>query len=246
MYSKKIRSFLLITLCIFLAVSCKKKKGINLSTIKIATVDFTQTGGVAYHYRITSDTYNTVDSIVSTGGGVDTGNNAISKFTYIGSSFRITDAQGLSYFVDANTSGMILEVQKYDTILMIYNGSQLAELDYKTPISTPPYYTIDATTYQWNNGDITTYGLPHGVVDSYLYNYGRSGQEGDAGRINDFLMYGRSYKNTAHLPVQLKYANGKENYFYTFDSNGRISIFTKVISGSGAPNDTSAYIYSYY
>ena len=247
MFYQKITLFLLVIICTLSAVSCKKKKGLNLSTIKIATVDFNETDGHGYHYRITYDTYGNVDSIIATGTGAAAGDNPISKFTYLGSSFRITDGWGDSYFVYANTSGMILEVQKYDTLLMTYKGTQLDELDYKIPNTTaPPYYTINANTYEWNNGDITTFGPPHGAVDSYSYNNGRSGQVGDAIRIGDFLTYGRPYKLTAHLPVEMKYAHGSQQYFYTFDGNGRISTFTRVISGSGAPNDTSVYTYSYY
>ena len=246
MYYRKISMFFLFVLVFALNNSCKKKAGLNLSTIKIAAIDYYRSGGIAYHYHITYDTYNNVDSIISVGGGTDTGSNSFEVFTYTGSSFQITDQQNYSLLVYANTNGMILEIQKTDTMLMKYTGSELAELDYKSPSTTYPYYTITATDYQWNNGDITTFGPSHGVVDSYFYDLGHSGQVGDAMRIDEFINYGRSYTNSSHLPVQLKYSNGKENYYYTYDSEGRISTFMKVITDNGSPNDTTDYIYRYY
>ncbi len=246
MLYKTISLLSLLVICALCVLSCKKKKGLNLSNIKIATVDFHESDGHGYKYRITYDTYGNVDSIIANGTGAAAGDDPISKFTYLGSSFRITNKMGESYFVYANTAGMILEVQKYDTMLMTYNGTQLDELDYKLPTSTPPYYTINAYTYQWSNGDIATFGLLHGAADTFSYNDSRSGQVGDALRIDDFLVYGRPYKLTSHLPVEHKYTNGKQQYFYTFDGSGRISTFTRVISGSGAPNDTSEYTYTYY
>jgi hypothetical protein len=246
MQYRKACLFFLFLFTISLLYSCKKKTNLNLSTIKIAAIDYRRSGGIVYHYRITYDAYNNVDSILNTGGGTDTGSNSFNVFTYTGSSFLVTDQQNLSYQVYANTSGLILEILKTDTILMTYNGKQLAELDYKSPSSVYPFYTVTATTYQWNNGDIITFGPPQGVVDSYFYDLRRSGQVGDALRIDEFINYGRSYNNTSHLPVQLRYSNGRENYYYTYDSQGRISSLMKVISDNNSPNDTADYLYRYY
>lgn len=240
----RIGLLLLLTACLLPAASCKKK-GIDLNTIKIATVDFHTTSGQGAHYRITYDTHNSVDSIIGTGTGTSAGTNTLAVFTYVGSSFNITDAQGNPYFVAAATNGLILKVEKYDTMIMTYKGNQLDELDFKVPSSTPPYYLVTGVPYYWANGDITSYGVA-GANSAYKYNSSRSGQVGDAIRINDFLTYGRPYKLTSHLPTELSYTHGGEQYFYTFDGNGRISTFMKVVSGSGAPNDTSEYAYTYY
>ncbi len=246
MYHRKIIVFFLLALIISLNNSCRKKSNLNLSTIKISAIDIYRSGGYTNHYHITYDIYNNVDSIVNIGGGTDTGSNSFEVFTYTGSSFSIKDQQNYSLLVYANTNGMILEIQKTDTILMTYNGNELAELDYKSPSNVYPFYSLSATTYQWNNGDIVTFGPPHGVPDSCYYDLRRSGQVGDAGRIDEFINYGRSYTSTSHLPVQLKYANGQEDYYYTYDSQGRINTLTKVISDNVSPNDTSEYIYKYY
>ena len=246
MHHRKIVLFLLLLFVITVNNSCKKKAGLNLSTIKIATIDLYRSGGYTNHYHITYDAYNNVDSIVNIGGGADTGSNSFEVFSYTGSSFAIKDQQNYSLFVFANTNGMITEIQKTDTLLMTYNGSELTELDYKSPSNVYPFYTVAANTYQWNSGDIITFGPLHGVVDSYYYNLGRGGQEGDAARIDEFINYGRSYTNTNHLPVRLKYANGEENYYYTFDGQGRISTMSKVVTDNSSPHDTSQYIYKYY
>ncbi len=243
-FSKRVLFFLLL-FTITIAVSCKKK-GLNYSTIKIATVDYRRNSGVAYHYRITYNSFNSVDSIVKIGGGTDTGTNTFSVFSYTGSSFRISDQQGLSYLVLANTKGQILQIHKVDTILLTYEGNELTGIDYKAPSSVYPYYVISSFVYHWRNGDFVTISTPLGAVDSIYYDNSRGGQIGDAMRIDNFLAYGRSFTSTNHLPSQLKYANGKQDYYYTFDGDGRISKLTKVISDNSAPSDTSEYIFRYY
>jgi hypothetical protein len=203
--------------------------------------------GVRHHYRITYDLNNNVSSIVSIGGGVDTGHKGFLGFTYIGSSFRITDQDSLSYFVDAYSNGLIFKVEKYDTLLMIYEGTEIGRLDYKIPSSTYPYYTITSDAYEWHDGDLVTQTKQAGGADSFYYDLSRSGQAGDAQRIGDFLTYGRSYTPTKHLADEKKYGGTwREEYLYKFDGSGRISQFTKVINGSGSPNDTIIYGYTYY
>ncbi len=246
MHYRKISLLFLFLFIIALTNSCKKKANFNLSSIKIAAIDRYLSGNVVNHYHITYDAYNNVDSIINTGGGTDTGSNSFIVFSYTGSSFVITDQQSYSLVVYANTDGQILEIQKTDTLLMKYNGNELAELDYKSPSNVYPFYTVAATTYQWNNGDIATFGLPGGVADSYSYDLRHGGQTGDALRAEEFINYGRSYTNSTHVPIQLKYANGQENYYYTYDGQGRISTLMKVVSDNNAPNDTSDYIYRYY
>jgi len=160
MQTPKLITCILSLLIILTGISCKKSKNINLSTIKIATVDYAYaSGNMRQHYFITYDKYNNVDSISDNGGGVDTGAFSFKKFNYIGSSFTITDQTGGIYMVDANTNGQILEVLLTDTLLMTYNGNELTNLSYKQPSSTYPYYTLTSYAYQWNNGDITCYGL---------------------------------------------------------------------------------------
>ena len=246
MQASKLITCILSLLIVSLLLSCKKKKSLNLSTIKIATVDYADIGGGRFHYRFTYDRYNNVDSIITVGGGTDTNTYSFAQFTYIGSSFTITDPNGFYYTVDANTNGQIIEVLKTDTLLMKYNGNEIAELDNKLPSNTYPFYIIDSTNYYWNNGDIAAYSKS-GVVDSYYYDNGHSGQEGDALRIDQFITYGRSYTNTNHLPTKLSFLGAwREQYFYHFDGEGRISQLTKVINGGSSPNDTQTYAYTYY
>ncbi len=247
MQTPKLITFILLLLIILPGISCKKSKNTNFSTIKIATVDYAS-GNMRQHYIITYDKYNNVDSISDNGGGVDTGAFSFKKFNYIGSSFTITDQTGGIYMVDANTNGQILEVLLTDTLLMTYDGNELTKLSYKQPSSTYPFYTLTSYTYQWNNGDIASYSLS-GVVDSYYYDQSRSGQEGDALRIGNFLQYGRSYISTSHLATEKEMlGTWGEEYLYKFDVAGRISQLTKVTNQGPAPNtnDTETYAYTYY
>jgi len=235
-------------LVLFLAVSCKKGPMPNLGTIKIATVTKTESGGSRYYYHISYDAYNNVDSIGIIGGGNDTGYFDYLTFNYVGSSFVKKDYQNGSVFVDANTDGQIIEVQTLDTLIMTYNGSELTELEYKLPIPGGTSCVLDSNIYLWNDGDLTGYKYDTGVVDSYYYDLTRSGQIGDAMNIDLFLQYGRSYFSTVHLPDELSYRGvWIEEDLYTFDSQGRINQLMKVInSGSGSPNDTTTYLYTYY
>ena len=246
MHYPRLTAVALSILVIFLVISCKKKNNLNVSAIRIAAVDKSLSGGGRFHYHITYDTYNNVDSIGFVGGGTDTGTVGFEKFTYLGSSFTITDQNNNSYTVDAYTNGQIFEVLTIDTMLMTYNGTELAELDYKSPSNTYPFYHIDSTTYRWNNGDMVAFSI-NGVVDSYSYNPGKSGQVGDALRIENFLKFGRSYIATNHLPDELTF-NGAwiEQYFYKLDGSGRITQLIKVTNQSSSTNDTVTYAYTYY
>lgn len=242
----RLLAFLLFSSVIILAVSCKKKSSLNISAIKIATVDKIMSGGGRFHYYITYDDFNNVDSIGIVGGGTDTGTFQFEKFKYIGSSYNITDQNNYTLEVDANTNGQILEIHLTDTLLMTYNGTEIIELDKKMPSNNYPFYLIDSTTYLWNNGDIAGFSR-NGVIDSYYYDFTRSGQIGDALRIDNFLQYGRSYISTKHLPDELEYHGvWIEQYFYKFDGQGRIGLLTKVTNQGSSPNDTETYAYTYY
>ena len=247
MQNPKIVACILCTLMLAATISCKKKGSMaNLNTLKIATVDKSQSGGARFHYRIAYDGYNNVDSIVIVGGGIDTNDVSVEKFTYIGSSFTITDENNNSYMVDANTNGQIIQVNLTDTLFMTYNGTEITQLATKRPSSAYPYYITDTTTYNWSNGDIVSYSV-HNVVDSYYYNIGRSSQIGGALTIEDFLKYGRPYIHTSHLPEQLEFGGTwRELYLYNFDGEGRISQLMKVTNQAGSANDTVTYVYTYY
>lgn len=226
-------------LVILMGVSCKKGSMLNLGTIKIATVNYSASGGIRLHYYIGYDAYDNVDSISIIGGGIDTQSVDYKTFTYVGSSFVINDYLNGPLTVYANTNGQILQVLTLDTATMTYNGSELTQLAYAQP--------SEIYTYQWNNGDITTCTNSGGVVDTYYYDLSRNGQAGDALRIDNFLKYGRSYITTCHLPDEQEYGgNWIEEDLYQFDSQKRISVLTRVFNGGSTSNDTETYAYTYY
>ncbi len=223
------------------ALSCKKKNNGSTGSNRLALIDLSHSGSVQ-HYRIVYDEYNNVDSMVIIGGGTDTGFTGFQAFSYFGSSYSVTDANGNSFTVDANTSGVILEVLTTDTLFMTYNGAELGELDTKAAGGTKV-----ATNYTWSNGDIVS-TLSQGVTDSCDYNLSKNGQIGDAFRIDAFLSYGRPYIETAHLLTDIKSGGvWQEKYFYQFDGQGRISQFVKVKNNNGvSADDTTFYNYQYY
>jgi hypothetical protein len=224
-------SGLLAFTCFF---SCKKSS-VNLSSIRIATVDVT-TGGQTTHYRIVYGAGNAVDSIIESGGG-----NGFMYFNYFGTSYSITDALGNTYDVYANEAGQILKVLEPDTLTFDYNNSQLSEVDEQlsSGILNKYYYT-------WQNGDVSAISGP-ATSDIYSYNTGKGGQAGDAIRIGQFLVYGRSFTKTAHLPEGITFSDStQQKYYYQFDGSGRISQLQFVsIYGPGS-TDTSIYRYTYY
>lgn len=229
-----------------LVFSCKKKSNDNpLSNVRIKTIDIVHSSTM-YHYHIAYDSHNNVDSINIIGGGLDTGNNNYKKFNYFGSSFTITDASNSTYTVQANTDGLILKVMLPDTLSMIYNGSELGELDKKSAITTYPYFTKSSYNYTWANSDITLMTFSGGK-DTYSYDQGKSGQAGDGWRIDEFLSYGRSYTKTSHL-LTADSLNGVWylKYLYQFDNNGRISQMLKIQNNhNAAPDDSVVYSYQY-
>jgi hypothetical protein len=243
----KIYKILLLLVIIGNLYACKKKNNSGSSgTIKLALIDVSHQGAVV-HYRIVYDAYNNVDSLVTIGGGTDTENNGYKVFNYFGSSFSIKDQNSNSFTVDANTSGVILEVLIVDTLIMTYSGNELTELATKSPSATYPFYSLVSTTYLWANGDIVTATSPTGT-DSVDYNTSKSGQIGDAFRIDEFLLYGRAYTETSHLPTDFTSSGvWAEHFFYQFDGQNRISQFLRVLNNNGlVPDDSTFYNYQYY
>jgi len=238
---------LLFLILIGSLLSCKKKSNSNPpANIKLALIDVSHQGAIK-HYRIVYDVYNNVDSIVRTGGGADTGSNGFEAFNYVGSSFSITDQTGNSFTVDANTNGQIFKVLVTDTLTMTYNGTELTELTTKILSPTYPFYSLVSTNYLWGSGDIVS-ATTASTTDSIAYNTSKSGQIGDALRIDAFLTYGRSYIVTSHLPIDFTSSgNWVEHAFYQFDSQNRLSQFLKVLNNNGASADDSTfYNYQYY
>src|ERR1035437_8137389 len=142
--------FILIIGC---SLSCKKKGGANPSNSKIAFVDLIHYQSIQ-HYHIVYNAVNNVDSIISIGGGTDTGHNGFKKFNYYSISYTITDENNVYFNVRINPDGSIAEVLKTDALFMKYSGSQLSELDIKSPISSAPFYMMATTNYYWQGGDI--------------------------------------------------------------------------------------------
>ena len=149
--------------------------------------------------------------------------------------------------VYANTNGMILKVLIADTTSMIYNGTELGEIDVKTEQITYPYYHITSTNYYWNNGDITGV-ISGGDTSTYDYDLSRNGQPGDPFRISAFMVYGRPLIRTIHLPKDLMHKGAwTEQYAYEFDGQGRISRLMRIGNNNGVTtDDTTVYNYKYY
>ncbi len=227
--------------------SCKKKTNDNpFGSARIATVDVAHSGSIL-HYRVYYGIGNNVDSLIITGDGSSAGYHGIKAFSYFGSSYSITDQDNFTYTVYANTSGMILKLLIADTTSFIYNGTQLGEIDVRTTTPTYPFFTINATNYYWQSGDVVTV-TGGGINKSYAYDQARNGQPGDPFRIDAFLNYGRSYIKTTHLPQSLSTGSGwLEKYYYTFNPSGLISQLIKVKNNNTVTADDSTfYNYTYY
>ena len=248
----KLAGLLLLSCIITALYSCKKSSNSNpLGGSTIARINLTNSDGEVTYYRIVYDAAHNVDSIVYTGGGIDTGNNGFLKFSYLNSSYTITDRGNNYTYVDINTSLMIDTVTSStssDVIYMQYNnGTQIGAVNTKVLTSTYPYYTINIVDYSYNNGDITNETFASGAY-AYTYDAGHSGQLGDPQRISQFLQYGRAYTTSTHLATALNYGSDwLETYSYTFDGSGRISQMTRVVNNtsSGGGTDTLRYNYFY-
>jgi hypothetical protein len=234
--------FLFAVLLLIIISSCKKK-GVTPINVNIAYIDLIHAQGVT-HYHVVYDAVNNVDSIVSVGGGTDTGHNGFKKFNYFTTSYSVTDENNNYFNVWINSNGAIIKVLTLDTLIMNYNGTQLFELDVKSVTAIYPYTAFTKTNYFWQNGDMNIL-VTSKENDTVDYNTGRSGQQGDAMRIDEFLAYGQSYIKTTHLPTDQK-SSGRwiQRYFYQFDGSSRISQFIKVQNYYGTATDDST-IYNY-
>jgi hypothetical protein len=224
------------------ALSCKKKKNDNpFGGERVATIDYSHAGAIL-HYRIFYDNYNNVDSMDIIGDGTSAGSHSSKKFRYFGTSYSITDESNFTLNVLINSNDQISKILIADTTSLIYNNNQLADMAIWSPKATYPFYTINHIYYEWVNGDVTTVG-----EQKYSYNNSKNGQPGDAIRMEQFLIYGRSYIKTTHLPSSRYIPNSwTENFSYEFDSKGRISKFIKRLTEAGSVLDSSVYNYTYY
>ncbi len=234
---------LIVLACNF---SCKKSNNINLSTIRIAKLDVAHNGGVR-HNRMVYDQFNNVDSIIVIGGGLDTGYYGYTYFNYIGSSYNIMDGNGNFLSIYAYSNGSIFKVLKKDTLNLLYNtNNQVVQVNVVTPISSYPYVAVTSEYYNWKDGDLTDWNV-NGFNYKYDYDNSHSGQIGDALRVNTFIYYGRSIFKSSHIPTAYYTGNiMTEQYLYTYDGSGRISVFTKIlVDHTGRLNDTTTYTYFY-
>lgn len=246
MKSRKLYIISLLLLALATTFSCKKSDNKNLSNTRIAAMDIKHMGGVM-HYRMVYDRSNNVDSFVIVGGGYDTGYYGYSVFNYIGSSYNIKDETGGFLSIYAYSNGYILKVLQKDTLNMLYNNSnQLTQINVVSPITRYPYDSVTSIYYNWKNGDMTDYNAK-GANWKYDYDGSHGGQIGDAIRVSEFLSYGRSFIKTSHIPSAFYTGNiMTEQYLYTYDGSGRVSVFTKIlVDHTGRPNDTTTYTYFY-
>jgi hypothetical protein len=242
---RKLLPILLWLTCTFAA--CHKKSNNNpFGSSRIATVVVSH-ADYAYNYRVVYDASNNVDSIILTGSGTAAGTTGFKAFTYVGSSFTITDQAGTTT-VYANGSGQILKVLETDTLSMLYNGSQLAELDTWMPSLAYPYYTITKERFTWTGGDLTGDSGSGSGAYTYDYDNSKAGQPGDAWRIFEFLNYGRSFIKATHLVTdKMQSGTWVEKYQYVTDGSGRVTQLAWIGNGNGVvPNDTTVYQYTYY
>jgi len=226
---------------------CKKSANNNpFGNALIATIDYAHTGSIL-HYHIYYDSGNEVDSITYVGDGTSIGSSGFKDFSYFGTSFNITDQTNFTFTVDAYSNGLIFKILVADTLGMIYNGAQIAELDQFSTTTYYPYHTNTPTDYTWKNGDVNTITTAN-VTGQYDYDDTKYGQPGDPIRISEFLLYGRSFIKTTHLPTDItKSGVWTEHYFYTFDSHSRISQLMRIFNNNGVSiDDTSTYNYTYY
>jgi hypothetical protein len=157
----------------------------------------------------------------------------------------MTNVSGIETMVYADGAGKMLKVLQPDTIIFHYKNDLLEALDHKNVITTPPYYAITTEYYSWKDGDLTYVGPTGGTGIGFYYDMHKAGQAGDPMRIDNFLLYGRSYIKTTHLPLGVtKNTDTIARYFYQFDNAGRISQLNSV-SYSGSHTDTVVYRYVY-
>ena len=237
---------LLLAVMAFIGYSCKKSSNNNpFGTAKIATAMVSNNGAVE-NYLFIYDASNNIDSVFISGSGSAAGLASYLKYNYIGSSWSITSPAG-SFMVYGNTAGQLLKVLIADTLTYSYTNNQLSEINQYAVTLSPPYYVNTPTYYTWFNGDVTK-AVTGSQTQTYTYNTGKNGQPGDPIRIAGFLAYGVSPVKTTHLPESISNSSTQGvNYFYTFDSKGRIDTLTEVaFNKTLSTTDTTTYVYTYY
>ncbi len=231
---------LMLLVCV--SVACKKKKNEGPLNVQLRTIEESRAGNTT-NYQVFYDAANNVDSISITGNG----RLGYKKFGYFSASYTITDERFFAVKADVSASGKIVKVYVPDTLTMVYKSTgNIDELVTRVSIGTYPYYKKISAYYAYADGDITAVTSP-GSSDSYDYDKGRSGQQGDPQRIAQFLAYGRSYVNSDHLAkYRIHNSDTAEKYFYEFDGAGRITVMTMLLNYSvSGGRDTVVYRYGY-
>ena len=238
------KTTLLLILALASLGACKKKPDNNpFGNALIATASITK-GGVTQVYQFFYNSHNTLDSVSINNTGM--GQTGYLKYKYIGTSWSITDQNGNSFMVYANSANMILKVLVADTVSFTYSGTQLTERNEYATTLTPPFYTNTRTYYTWQNGDVTKTVTGTESI-TYTYNAGENGQPADPIRFISFLEYGVSAVKTTHLITNIATSTTAGlNYTYTFDSQGRISLVTEeVYDKTLYSHDITTYNFTY-
>jgi hypothetical protein len=240
-------SIVSILFCSAIIFACKKSSNNNpFGGSKIATIEYTHSGG-GRHYNLFYGAYSDLDSMHWTGTGTSSGSSGYKKFSYFGTSFNITDETNFTYTVYANSNGQILKVLVTDTLGFSYSNNEIKQMQVYTHTASYPFYKYVATDYYWKNGDLASF-TSENATTVFDYDLTKFGQPGDAIRMSEFLLYGRSFIKTIHLPSLLsKNSVWTEKYLYQFDGSGRISQMSKISNNLGiTPDDTATYGYTYY
>jgi len=236
----------LILLILLTLFACKKSSNSNPFADAIIATASVSSGGVTEQYTFFYDMYHNLDSVSISSNASSGGQIGYLKYTYIGSSWSVTDENGNSFMVYANTNDQVLKVLIPDTLYYNYSNNLLASLTQYLTITTPPYYVDNVTNYTWKDGDLAS-TQSGAQTSTYTYNTGKNGQPGDAIRIKGLLYDGVSPIKTTHLPTALAIsATQGINYAYTFDSRGRISTLVEdTYDHTLNTHDTTTYAYTY-
>jgi hypothetical protein len=230
----------LFSMLAFCFAACKKSNDNPLANVRLASVDVTNSSAAVTHYRLFYDKFGQIDSINISGNS-----NGYKKFAYSSLAYTISDQNYYTYKVTIDANNLVTEMFTTDTPTFIYNGTQLAELDNKILISSYPYFTKKSYYYTWANGDISSI-TTSGSTESYGYDNTKTGQPGDALRVNNILDYGRPIVKTAHVPDSLV-INGVtyEKFFGKYDGSGRMTRLTMVLYNTNGSTDSTFYDYGY-
>lgn len=229
-------AFILSSLTLLLASSCKKDKHGKSNACRIVAVYDTTYSNATSSATANLFFYDNNGRISSIKYSYLTGSES-QNFTYgpnltLGVWIRPLYAADSIFFNSKGLPERLVAlsqdfVARISTYIYNANGQIQTSIDsFRYTSGSTPIGTRTTYSYVYSNGDLLSKTDNSGTVYSYTYYTDKAAADGDCLRLSDLMNLGTVFFRNAHLVKSQQLGSRVQNYSYTFDNTGKIATAT--------------------